>query len=259
MRWHLPSGLTALAHAWQEEKLEGNIACVGGEYATASERAQGTEADDGVRAANVFLVCAAGAIVLYAVGGVALGYAQGRGRSLPKGLGLVERLVGTHKHARQLRELRGLAMDGVGMVTGGRFGGGGQGDKGATTGAPLMSDSPRKNRRASTDDSAVSSSSRKSSTSPATSPKALSSPKKKKAKGKEKKDKSPASPSKKKKTKTGSKSDLSKTAQGGGPGEGGPGSAVGAGDGFGGLLQEERDEGAGVHSSQAKVKVVSLM
>ena len=53
MRWHLPSGLTALAHAWQEEKLEGNIACVGGEYATASERAQGTEADDGVRAADV--------------------------------------------------------------------------------------------------------------------------------------------------------------------------------------------------------------
>lgn len=97
------------------------------------------------------------------------------------------------------------------------------------------------------------------SSSPATSPKALSSPKKKKAKGKEKKEKSPASPSKKKKTKTGSKSDLSKTAQGGGPGEGGPGSAVGAGDGFGGLLQEERDEGAGVHSSQAKVKVVSLM
>jgi hypothetical protein len=141
--------------------LEGNIACVGGKYATASERAQGTEEDDGVRATNVPLVCAAGAIALYAVGGLALGYAQGRGRSLPNGLGLVERLVGTHVHARQLWELRGLVMDGVGMVTGGRFGGGGKGGKGAT-GAPLLSDSPGKNRRASTD-SAVSSSSRKSS------------------------------------------------------------------------------------------------
>jgi hypothetical protein len=124
-----------------------------------------------------------------------------------------------HPHERHFTEIAGLVQDGVAFV---RSGGKGYKRLGAV---------------------------RPSSSGHSPGP---SSPQKK-VKEKQKKKEKQKSPKNKK-----SKTSKAESSKGGGGDSGSSASVAAVSDGFSGLLLEERDVGANVHSSQAKVKVVSL-
>ena len=102
-----------------EEKRPGNTACVRGDYATAEEKQEGVESDDGVGEwGGNFIKCLVGLGLLYMLGGVAYGR---RTRSDGKS-GL---LWQWHPHWRQWGEVAGLVQDGVAFSrAGGRQRGG---------------------------------------------------------------------------------------------------------------------------------------
>ena len=102
-----------------EEKRPGNTACVRGDYATAEEKQEGAESDDGVGEwGGNFIKCLVGLGLLYVLGGVAYGR---RTRSDGKS-GL---LWQWHPHWRQWGEVAGLVQDGVAFSrVGGRQRGG---------------------------------------------------------------------------------------------------------------------------------------
>jgi hypothetical protein len=106
-----------------EVKLKDNTACVPGEYATAADRALGTEADDGVQSHSglILALLLLGIMGAYGGGGLAVGHCQGRRQNGGE-------LIDLHPHAQALRNLKGLVHDGVqGLVLGGRRGDGDRG------------------------------------------------------------------------------------------------------------------------------------
>ena len=97
-----------------EEKRPGNVACIIGDYATADERKEGTEADDGVGEwGNTFIKCAVALGLVYVVGGAAYGR---RTRSDGKSALLWQ----WHPHYRRWEELSALCQDGIAFSRGRR-------------------------------------------------------------------------------------------------------------------------------------------
>ena len=97
-----------------EEKRPGNVACISGDYATADERKEGTEADDGVGEwGNKFIKCAVALGLVYVVGGAAYGR---RTRSDGKSALLWQ----WHPHYRRWEELSALCQDGIAFSRGRR-------------------------------------------------------------------------------------------------------------------------------------------
>jgi hypothetical protein len=112
-----------------EEKRPGNTACVRGDYATAEEKQEGVESDDGVGEwGGNFIKCLVGLGLLYMLGGVAYGR---RTRSDGKS-GL---LWQWHPHWRQWEEVAGLVQDGVAFSRAGGRQRGGYSEVGAGAGS----------------------------------------------------------------------------------------------------------------------------
>jgi hypothetical protein len=112
-----------------EEKRPGNTACVRGDYATAEEKQEGVESDDGVGEwGGNFIKCLVGLGLLYVLGGVAYGR---RTRSDGKS-GL---LWQWHPHWRQWEEVAGLVQDGVAFSRAGGRQRGGYSEVGAGAGS----------------------------------------------------------------------------------------------------------------------------
>ena len=90
-----------------EEKRVGNTACVSGEYATAAEKEEGVESDDGVGEwGKTFTKCVVGVSLAYVLGGIAYGR---RTRSD----GHSSLLLQWHPHWRQWEDLAALVQDGI--------------------------------------------------------------------------------------------------------------------------------------------------
>lgn len=90
-----------------EEKRVGNTACVSGEYATAAEKEEGVESDDGVGEwGKTFTKCVVGVSLAYILGGIAYGR---RTRSD----GQSSLLLQWHPHWRQWEDLAALVQDGI--------------------------------------------------------------------------------------------------------------------------------------------------
>jgi hypothetical protein len=118
-----------------EQKMDGNTACLLGKYATPAEKAEGTEADDGVgdTGGMTFVIVLAVAGAAYVGGGVMHATKSGAPVSL-----------WSHPHASRWESVVGLVQDGIAFSRGHKGRGGGRGGGGGSGSyAPVKDNSAR--------------------------------------------------------------------------------------------------------------------